>query len=507
VGVVNGEPSTPTGGLSLRGKALSGFFWSYGGALSGRITFFAATLILARLLSPSDFGLVAFTVAILSFVDNLTDLGVGQALVYRSDGTNQDVASTAFWVGLAGSVAAVALVWALAPLFSHLGADPQVVPIFLVLCLQFPLRALGSVHRYVAMHALEFKKLVLTDFLSQITRGGLSVALALAGAGVWSLVLGTLAGTLVWTISMWFATGWRPSLVVRRAYVRSLVGFGFSITFIGVVGYASHNIDYVIVGARLGKEQLGFYFLAFRIPEIAILEIFLILQSILFPYFSRLQESPRSPDTAVQDLSRMASAYRQALRLTALIAFPLGFGMAALALPLVLVVYGAEWRPSAVPLAFVSIWAAFSALASLPATSIKALGRGKLLTQMAAIEVGLTVPVLWLIAPFGIGFVAAALLGIKLVYLVIQSFVVRRVLGVSCLAQAGSTIRGLFASLVMAALLFPLGRVTSPPVALAVGVPAGAIVYLGLLRIFFNSELKFVVALLPDRLRARWMPV
>ena len=122
-------------------------------------------------------------------------------------------------------------------------------------------------HRYVAMHALEFKKLVLTDFLSQITRGVLSVALALAGAGVWSLVLGTLAGTLVWTISMWFATSWRPSMVVRRAYVRSLVGFGFSITFIGVVGYASHNIDYVIVGARLGKEQLGFYFLAFGFPK------------------------------------------------------------------------------------------------------------------------------------------------------------------------------------------------------------------------------------------------
>ena len=135
---MNVEPSTPAGGLNLRGKALSGFFWSYGGALSGRIAFFAATLILARLLSPSDFGLVAFTVAILSFVDNLTDLGVGQALVYRTDGTNQEVASTAFWVGLAGSLAAVALVWALAPLLSHLGADPQVVPIFLALCSSSP---------------------------------------------------------------------------------------------------------------------------------------------------------------------------------------------------------------------------------------------------------------------------------------------------------------------------------------------------------------------------------
>ena len=233
----------------------------------------------------------------------------------------------------------------------------------------------------------------------------------------------------------------------------------------------------------------------------------MILQSILFPYFSRLQDSPGSPDTAVRDLSRIAGAYRQALRLSALIAFPLGFGMAALALPLVLVVYGQEWRPSAVPLAFVSIWAAFAALASLPATSIKSLGRGKLLVKLAAIEVGLTVPVLWFIAPFGIGFVAAALLGVKLVFLVIQSVVVRRVLGLSCLAQAGSTIRGLFSSLVMAALLYPLGRVTSPPVALAVGVPAGAIIYLGMLRIFFNDELTFVVALLPDRLRRRWIPI
>ena len=105
----------------LAGRAFSGFFWSYGGVFSGRILFFAATLVLARVLTPAQFGLVAFVIAILAYLDNLADLGVGQALVYRADGRNDDVASTAFWVGIGGSIVAIALVCAAAPFLGRVG--------------------------------------------------------------------------------------------------------------------------------------------------------------------------------------------------------------------------------------------------------------------------------------------------------------------------------------------------------------------------------------------------
>ena len=483
----------------LRGRALSGFFWNYAGVFSGRILFFAATLVLARVLTPAQFGLVAFVIAFLAYLDNLADLGVGQALVYRPDGRDEDVASTAFWVGVGGSILAIALVCAAAPFLGRIGPG-GVGMIFVVLSFNFLLRSFGSVHRYLVVHALEFRKLVLADFFAQLTKGGLSVALALGGAGVWSIVIGQLAGTLVWSVMLWFATGWRPRAIVRPAHVRSLAAFGIAVGVIGITGQASHNIDYIIVGARLGAEELGYYSLAFRLPEIAILEMFVILQGILFPYFARLKDSPHGEDA--EDIKRLRGAYAGALRLGALVAFPLGLGMAALAQPLVLVVYGHDWKPSVVPLALFALWTSFSAITGLASTAFKALGRARLLTVMATVEVGLTIPTVWFATPFGIDAVAAALVAVKVTYLAIQAVVVKRVIGLGGLAQAASTLRGFMAASLMAVVVYPVGQAVSPPVALAVGIAIGAAVYLATLRLFFPHELRFLLSRVRRRRRA-----
>jgi lipopolysaccharide exporter len=485
---------------NLGGRAVSSFFWSYGGAISGRILFLAATLVLARVLTPTQFGLVAFVIAILTYLDNLADLGVGQALVYRADGRTDEVASTAFWVGIAGSIVAIALVCAAAPFLGQVGPDESVALIFVALSFNFLLRSFGSVHRYLAVHALEFRKLVLAEMFSQLTKGGLSVALALTGFGVWSIVIGQLAGTIVWSITLWFATGWRPRAVVRSTHLRSLAAFGIAMGVIGITGQASHNIDYIIVGARLGAEELGYYSLAFRIPEIAILEIFVILQGILFPYFARLSDSTHRKDA--EDVTGMRSAYAQALRIGSLVAFPLGFGMAALAQPLVLVLYGHEWNPSVVPLALVAVWTSFSAITGMGSTAFKALGRARLLTVLALIEVGLTVPTLWFVAPFGINAVAVGLIAVKLTYLAIQSVVVKRVIGIGGLVQVVNMLRGFVAASLMAAVVYPLGHAVPPPLALAVGIPTGALVYLVTLRLFFPSDLRFLLSRVSRRRRA-----
>jgi O-antigen/teichoic acid export membrane protein len=475
----------------LQGRAFSSFFWSYGGAISGRIAFFTATLVLARVLTPADFGLVAFVLAVLAYLDNLADLGVGQALVYRGDGRDDDVASTAFWAGVGGSIAAIAVVVAAAPFLAQFGSGHNVELIFVVLSFSFLLRSLGSVHRYLAMHALEFRKLVLAEVLGPLTKGVVSVALALGGAGVWSIVIGQIVGTFVWSVTLWFVTGWRPRAIVSRPHLRSLTAFGIAISVIGITGQASHNIDYIIVGARLGAEQLGYYSLAFRIPEIAILEIFQILQAILFPYFARLKDSPQDEDA--EDAALLRAAYTQALRVCALLAFPLGFGMAALAQPLVLVLYGHNWEPSIVPLALVAVWTSFAAVGGQPSTAYKALGRARLLTVMALVEVGLTIPILWFAAPFGINAVAGALVVVKVTYLAIQAVLVKRVIGIGVFTQAVTILRGVVAASLMAAVVYPLGRAFSPPVALALGVPTGAVVYLATLRLFFPRDLRFLL--------------
>ena len=130
-------------------RAFTGFLWAAASYAGGRILFFAATLVLARLLVPDEFGLVAFVLAVIHYLEYLTDLGLGAALVYRSDAEDPRVSSTAFWIGICGGLVLFALCWVAAPLLGEIGPDDEVVPLFRVLALYFLFTALGKAHEYL----------------------------------------------------------------------------------------------------------------------------------------------------------------------------------------------------------------------------------------------------------------------------------------------------------------------------------------------------------------------
>ena len=161
---------------------------------------FVATLVLARLLTPDEFGVVAFSLAVMYYFDAVTDLGLGAALVYRSDAREERIASTAFWIGFVGAAGMALLLWCLAPLFASVGPGQETVWLLRVLSLQFPLSALGKVHEYRIRASLDFKKLVRPFAVSTFMKGAVAVVAAAFGAGVWSLVIGQLVGTLVRSI-------------------------------------------------------------------------------------------------------------------------------------------------------------------------------------------------------------------------------------------------------------------------------------------------------------------
>ena len=146
----------------------------------------------------------------MNYFDAVTDLGLGAALVYRSDAREQRIASTAFWIGFLGAAGLAVLLWFLAPLFASFGPGQETVWLLRVLSLQFPLSALGKVHEYRIRASLDFKKLVRPFAVSTFVKGAVAVVAAAFGAGVWSLVIGQLVGTLVRSIWLWRVEPWRP---------------------------------------------------------------------------------------------------------------------------------------------------------------------------------------------------------------------------------------------------------------------------------------------------------
>ena len=456
---------------------------------------FVATLVLARLLTPDEFGVVAFSLAVMNYFDAVTDLGLGAALVYRTDAREQRIASTAFWIGMIGATALSVLLWFLAPLFASIGPGQETVWLLRVLSLQFPLSALGQVHEYRIRASLDFKKLVRPFTVSTFAKGAVAVIAAALGAGVWSLVIGQLVGTLIRSVVLWRVEPWRPRAMFSRSESPSLLKFGAGIVAVEILGQIAKSFDYLVIGAKIGATALGFYFLAFRLPELVVLGMFQVANEVLFPFYARLREAATGMSDDLRD------GYVRTVRLAAAIALPAGLGMAALAVPLVLVLYGPEWRASAAPLAFVAIWSALASLATLPGVVFKATGRSWLLTMTGVVQIAILLPAIWIAADHGIAAVAAAQVVEKTVSLGILGVFVGRVLRIPWYTTFTAAAPLLLPSVAMAGLVYGLGLVLDPLAALAIAIPVGACFYAALLRLFAPDLFRIVVT---PALRAAW---
>jgi PST family polysaccharide transporter len=477
-------------------RAFTGFLWAAASYAGGRLLVFAATLVLARLLVPEEFGLVAFALAVIHYLEYLTDLGLGAALVYRSDAEDPKVSSTAFWIGIVGGLVLFAVCWVLAPVLGEIGPDERVVPLFRVLALYFLFTALGKAHEYRLRRTLDFRKLFWPRLLAGLVKGAVSIVLALEGAGAWSLIIGQLAGALCQSALLWWVHPWRPSFTISRRHLRPMLRFGLGIVAVGLLGQGANNFDYLVVGAKLGAVALGIYYLAFRLPELVILSGFQVANDVLFPFYARLREGD------VDGADELRRGYLETVRLGSMVAFPAAFAMAALALPLVLTLYGEEWRSAAEPLALISIWAGLASLASLPGSVFKALGRSWLLTATGVMQIAILFPAIWFAADYSITAVAAAQVAEKTVSLALLGVIIGRILGIPWYATFSAGAPAVALSAVMGGVLYGLGTLVPAGVAVAVGIPLGALLYLALLRHLMPDGFRMLLLPLREAVRS-----
>jgi O-antigen/teichoic acid export membrane protein len=486
-------------GLGVR--AVRGFAWNFGAVAAGKLSFFVATLVLARELDPTDFGVIAFTLAVLAYVETITSHGIGETLVYRADARDPVVASTAFWLSLGSSLVLLGGLWLAAPSIALLGPDDSSLALVVqILSLQLVLSALGSTHGYLLRHSLRFDRLFVPQLLSGLAKGLTAVALAVAGFGVWSLVIGQLAGTIVRSIGLWFTSGWRPRLAFARDKARSLASTGSGFAAIAVIGGAARNADYLIIGISLGGAALGYYYLAFRLPELLILGPFESAWQVLFSYYARLHDAQSNEDAALESLGR---GFRESVRLGSLIALPLCAATAALASPIVLTLYGDAWQPAVVPFALIALWAGAGAVSGMAGVVLKSLGRAGTLTTATTISTLVRLPLLWLATLGGITAVAAMQLLAQAVWLVAIFVVAGSVFRISIRAVFAPLAPALLVAVAVGATALGVAQLLPPLPGLLVGILAALAVYAIMLELVCADALRLGMETLRAATRVR----
>ena len=471
----------------IAGRTLRGLAWAYGSYAGGRVLALVSTAILARLLAPSDFGLVALALTFIALLETVSDLGVSQALVIVK-GETDEKAETVFVITIALG-AFLALVIALtglvaAPFFR----TPELEAILPVLGLNLLIRSSGATHYALAQKSIDFRPRTGAELADVIVRGVVGIALALAGLGAWSLVIGYLAGSVVLTATLFALVPWRPRLRPRRRDVRELIGFGGTLTLVNIAAAVIANVDDLIVGRVLGPTALGLYSLAFRLPELLVLNLSVVAARVLFPAFATL------------DRARLGRAFLVSLRYTLVISLPLAAMLALLAAPIIDVVLGDQWTGSVDAMRLLAVYA-LSVTVSVPAgAAYKATGRANVLLMLAVPRaVSLVIAVL-LFVDDGIVAVAICQTAVAGVFDAIGIGLASRLLGVGLRAIFVASWAPVVATAGMAAAALGADVLLEGSVAEVLGASlASGIVYLALIRL-----------LLPDvfsRVRSMVRPV
>jgi O-antigen/teichoic acid export membrane protein len=293
------------------------------------------TAILARLLAPKDFGLLAMVVVVTGFLNLFRDFGLSAAVVQRRDLTEEHLSSS-FWINvLAGCVLAVVLL-ATAPAVGRFYEDARLRTVLRLLSATFVVSSLGVVQSSLLVRELRFKCLAVVDILALSVAGSVAIVLALFGAGIWSLVWQQVVLSAVTALLLWVVSAWRPRWRFQWAAARELLGFGLGLTGYNFVNYLNRNLDNLLIGKFLGAASLGFYDLAYRLLLFPLANISQVIGRVMFPSLSAIQH----------DKSVVRQAYLKTTRYVAAVSFPLMTGLFVLAPEFVRVLFGAQWERS-----------------------------------------------------------------------------------------------------------------------------------------------------------------
>jgi O-antigen/teichoic acid export membrane protein len=463
--------------MSLGKQAVQGAFWSYAGFLASKGILFLATLLLARLLSPADFGLVGMALLVITAFDILRDFGIGSALIQRTR-DEAAAANMAFVLSTGIGVVLFAANWVLAPLATQFfqTSSPQEGELltWLVRVLGFSLlfSSLGSTQDALLQKQLDYRSRVLPEVGRTGIKGLISVGLALTGWGVWSLVLGQVVGEACATGLLWMVSRWRPSFRLDFALLRPITSYGTQIMLVGGLGWLVSDVDYLIIGRLLGDVSLGIYTLAFRIPELIVKNLAQAVSTVAFPVAVKLQE----------DRAALREAYLDLQHYMLLILAPLGLGLCAVTPALMRLLFGAKWEAAIPVMQLLSVYMVMGGIGHWPGVVYKAVGRPDILSRLAVLRLIMLVPVLWWAASaYGIIGVGWGQVIVRVAGIIIEMAVVARFINVKVTTNLRRIWPPIAASLVMVVAVravFLLDPAESSALFLALSIVVGGLTYL-----------------------------
>jgi len=362
---------------NLKEKAIKGVSWSFIDNIANSGITFLVGIVLARLLTPQEFGILGMIAVFIAVSNSIVDSGFSSALIRKADIKNIDY-NTVFYFNMVLGIVLYILLYFAAPFISNFFNEPILVSITRVMGLILIINSFGIVQRTLLVKEVDFKTQTKISLIASITSGIVGIGMAVAGYGIWSLVAQQVVRQLLNSIFLWVFNTWRPVLEFSTQSFKELFGFGSKLLVSGLIDTLYSNIYYVVIGKFFSANELGLYTRAKQFSLFISGNLTSIVQKVSYPLLCTIQNESNN--------ELLKETYQRIIKATMLVTFSCMLGLAAVAKPLIILLIGEKWLPSVIFLQILCFAAMLYPLHAINLNMLMVKGRSDLFLKLEIIK-------------------------------------------------------------------------------------------------------------------------
>ena len=465
---------------SLKQKTTKGLLWSSVERFSNQGVQFVFSIILARLLSPSDFGIIAMITIFFAIAQSFVDSGFSNALVRKTNRREEDL-STCFYFNIGVGIIAYIVLFLIAPLVANFYNQPILSPIIRITGLGVILNSLCVVQQALFTIKIDFKSQAKITLSATVISGIVGIILAYQGYGIWALVWQGVASSIVRMGLLWFMSKWRPTTGFSKSSFNYLFGYGSKLLASGLLDTIYNNIYLIVIGKFYTPAQLGNYSRALSFAQLPSSNITSILQRVTFPVLSTIQD----------DMPRLQANYRRLLKLSAFIVFPLMTGLAAVAFPMIRIILTPKWEGCSLYLQIICFALMWYPVHAINLNLLQVKGRSDLFLRLEIIKKIVGVCIMCITIPLGITAMCIGMVVSSLISLFINTYYTGKLIDIGYLKQMRDLTPIFINSLIMGGIVYFSIQISDNDILqLSLSIIVGVLSYIGGASMITRSELK-----------------